>query len=61
MQGTQVRSLVEELRSHVLWSNSAHAPQGKAPKDPAQTRPAPTETERSHVKDKAEEQETEIE
>ena len=32
MQGTQVRSLVEELRSHMLGATiEAHVPQGKAP------------------------------
>ena len=26
MQGTQVQSLVRELRPHILWNNSARAP-----------------------------------
>ena len=31
IQGTQVRSLVGELRSHVLWGNQAHEPQLLSP------------------------------
>ena len=40
LQGQQVRSLVQELRCHELWSHEAHAPQHLSPRA-STSRPTP--------------------
>ena len=47
MQGTQVRSLVGELRSHLLWTNSVRVVQLQSPRTRA--RESLRCNERSHV------------